>query len=121
MESHVRTHLYRVVDANAWVEAQKTGRVPRCASDARADHVHLNVKESVETVATHFFEAAEKPLVLEIDPAGFAAAIVWLDPTEQKPWPQPCARIPNIPLEAVVATHRLEFQPGSAGFRLAEG
>ena len=110
--------LYRVIDADSWAEALKKGVVPRCQSDERADRVHLNTEESVEAVANLYFVQAEKPIALEIDPTEFSSAIYWLEPSEQKPWPQPCARISNIPLGSVVAIHGLEFDRREARFRL---
>ena len=110
--------LYRVIDADSWAEALEKGVVPRCQSDERANQVHLNTEESVEAVADLYFVQAEKPVALEIDPTGFSSAIYWLEPTDLKPWPQPCARISNIPLVSVVAIHGLEFDPREARFRL---
>lgn len=59
--------LYRVVDRESWQAAQLTGRVPRCNSDNRADHVHLDLMGSIEVVAGAYFDPSESPLVLEID------------------------------------------------------
>ena len=47
--------LYRVNSQNIWLEAQKTGRVPRCENDGKLDCVHLNLEEAVETIAARYF------------------------------------------------------------------
>jgi uncharacterized protein (DUF952 family) len=100
--------LYRILDKISWEQAQAEGKVPRCSSDERAGHVHLNTREHVETVAKAFFEPNEEPIVLEVDTSSFARNVVWYPPTDEKPWDQPCAKIDAIPLDAVLRTHGLK-------------
>ena len=103
--------LYRVVEKEAWTEAKKTGKVPRCNADQKADHVHLNTREWVEYVAGVFFEPFEEPVVLEVDTSDFEKSIKWYPSTDEKPWEQPCAKIDNISLNAVVKKYDLEHSP----------
>ena len=113
--------LYRVVDQESWQAAQLSGKVPRCNSDKRADHVHLNLLESVEAVAAAYFEPIEIPLVLEIDTDSLGCEIVWHEATEHKPWKQPCAKIDSIPLKSVtrVVTLEHELMEGKNTYKLS--
>ena len=100
--------LYRVVDRASWRTTQLSGFVPRCNSDQRENHVHLNLRESVERVAAAYFEPCEEPLVLEVDAESLGCEITWQEPSDQKPWKQACAQIKNIPLESVMRVFGLD-------------
>lgn len=100
--------LFRVIREALWLEYQHTDALPRCGNDNKADRIHLNVREAVESIAEAYFSPEEKPIVLEIDPAGFADQIEWLQAGTDRPWPQPLANIPNLPVSAVVRVHTLE-------------
>lgn len=100
--------LYRVITEEAWNAAKKTQTIPRCGNDNKADRIHLNLLEAVESVAAAYFEPEERPLVLEIDVSGFTEHIEWIAPTVQKAWKQPLVNIPFIPFNAIVKVHQLE-------------
>ncbi|GGK71835.1 DUF952 domain-containing protein [Amphritea balenae] len=100
--------LYRVITEEAWIAAQKTQTIPRCGNDNKADRIHLNVIEAVESVAAAYFEPEERPLVLEIDVSGFTEHIEWTEPAAQEVWRQPLVNIPSLPFNAVVKVHQLE-------------
>ena len=74
--------LYRVVNKTDYEKALETGFVPRCNSDERANLVHLNIKQSVEIVASTYFDVSEFPVVLEVNPSSFSQAISWHEPTK---------------------------------------
>lgn len=101
--------LYRVVDKNTYETALSSGLVPRCNSDQRSDLVHLNTKDDVELVASTYFEEHEFPLVLEVNPSSFAEKISWHEPSNLKPWKEARAKIQNIHMSDVKATHELKF------------
>ncbi|WP_275286590.1 DUF952 domain-containing protein [Halomonas elongata] len=100
--------LYRVLPEATWEAACRSGKVSRCGNDHRADGVHLNVAAAVDETARRYFAREERPLVLEVDPSGFAECIEWREPTEEEPWPRPLARIEALPTEAVIAIRRVE-------------
>lgn len=100
--------LYRVLPEATWEAACRSGVVSRCGNDHRADGVHLNVAAAVAYTARRYFVREERPLILEVDPSGFAEHIEWREPTDEEPWPRPLARIEGLPTEAVVAVRRVE-------------
>lgn len=100
-------NLFRVVPACDWEEARATGRVPRCASDERAGHVHLSEWSAVEAIANAYFEPAEAPVALEIDRAQIEARLEWAEPSAAKPWRQAHLKMPNVPTEYVRRIHTL--------------
>ncbi|SHG97395.1 DUF952 domain-containing protein [Ferrimonas marina] len=108
--------LYRVVDADSWRQAQQSGWVPRCGADQRADWVHLNVQESLKVVTPRYFHPSDKPVALAIAVDHLQGELVWLEPTEEKPWIQPCAKIANLPLSAVVSVIPLTRDDRGAEF-----
>lgn len=97
-------NLFRVVPACDWEEALATGRVPRCASDERAGHVHLSERDAVEAIANAYFEPAEAPVALEIDRSRIDAELEWSEPTEAKPWRQAHLNLPNVLTDHVLRT-----------------
>lgn len=115
-------HLYRVVDKSTYETALSSGLVPRCNSDKRSDLVHLNTKDDVELVAGTYFEEHEFPLVLEVNPSSFIDKISWHEPSHLKPWTEARAKIPNIRMCDVVATHKLNFVGSNkqSKFRIVE-
>lgn len=112
--------LYRVISEKVWLEAQKTGRVPRCGNDGKLDCVHLNLEEAVETIAARYFKVEEHPLVLEVDVTSFENKIEWLDATPDDPWKQPRAKIQNLHLKDILKVHSLEpsLKEGGLSYRL---
>lgn len=102
--------LYRIIRQEEWHEVRKGQFIPRCGNDNNADRIHLNVREAVEHVAALYFAPEEKPMVLEISPLSFAAQLEWLEPDEHKPWRQPLANIPQLPIESVVNVYVLIHQ-----------
>ena len=59
--------LYRIIPEEDWRQSNKEGKVPRCNSDKRAGHFHLNKFEDIKTVANKYFEHSEKPVVMELN------------------------------------------------------
>ncbi|MDQ3074169.1 MAG: DUF952 domain-containing protein [Pseudomonadota bacterium] len=100
-------NLFRVVAARDWEKALVTGRVPRCASDERAGHVHLSERSAVETIANAYFEPGEAPLALEIDRGAIEAELEYSEPSEAKPWRQAHLNRPNVLTDQVLRTHPL--------------
>ncbi len=100
-------NLFRVVAACDWQVALATGRVPRCAADERAGHVHLSEQSAVEAIAQAYFEPREAPVALEIDRSLIEAQLEWVEPTEAKPWRQAHLHLPNVLIEQVVGIHPL--------------
>ncbi len=96
-----------MIPACDWQEALATGRVPRCASDERAGHVHLSERSAVETIANAYFEPVEAPLALEIDRRLIESQLDWSEPTEAKPWRQANLSLPNVLAEHVLRIHPL--------------
>lgn len=103
------SRLFHILDKESWLEAQKTGLVPRNVAEEQENHVHLNTLESVEKATDRFFAPNEEPVALEIDTSEFNYKIVWYQPSKAKPWLQPCAKIQNIPISAVVKVHDFEL------------
>ena len=101
--------LYRVVNKTDYEKALETGFVPRCNSDERANLVHLNIKQSVEIVASTYFDVSEFPVVLEVNPSSFPQAISWHEPTKAKPWKEARAAIQNIAMQSVCAVYELAY------------
>ncbi|MBB3142530.1 DUF952 domain-containing protein [Halomonas organivorans] len=77
--------------------------MPRCGNDHRADGVNLNLAEAVPYTVHKYFVAEERPVVLEVDPQDFAEHIEWRAPLPDEPWERPLARIPGLPVEAVIS------------------
>ncbi len=95
-------YLYRIISDNEWTQSKKEGKVPRCNSDRRAGHVHLNKFEDIITVANKYFEPAEKPVVLEIEmSSGLDEKLIWEQPTDEKNWEQANLQIENINMKDV--------------------
>ena len=113
-------NLFRVIPACDWEKALVTGRVPRCASDERAGHVHLSERSAVEAIANAYFEPAEAPVALEIDRSRIDAELEWSEPTEAKPWRQAHLGMPDILTAHVVRAHPLAMagRDGRDGFVL---
>lgn len=90
-------NLYRIISENEWLKSLKDGKVPRCKSDRRAGHIHLNKFEDIRTVGNKYFEPAEKPVVLEIYISSeLDKKLVWEQSNEVKNWEQVNLKIENI-------------------------
>lgn len=113
--------IFRITSLADWQAALATGAVPRCAADTRDDCIHVNAADDVERVASAFFSADERPVALELDRLALAQHLIWLPPSQAKPWPQGRVALPNILTSHVLGIHELlPVETGSAhGFVLA--
>ncbi len=103
-------NLYRIISDNEWTLSKKEGKVPKCNSDRRAGHVHLNKFEDIITVANKYFEPSEKPVALEIEiSSGLGEKLIWEQPTDEKNWEQANLQIDNINLNDVKRYSYLKF------------
>ena len=94
--------LYRIISKNEWVQSKLDGKVPRCNSDRRAGHVHLNKFDDIKTVANKYFEHSENPVVIEVNVSkDLEKKLTWEEPTEDKNWAQAHLHIENIDLNDV--------------------
>ncbi len=59
--------MSRGIREDAWAEAKMSQFIPGCGNDNKVNHIHLNVLQTVASVAAAYFEPEERPLVLEID------------------------------------------------------
>ncbi|WP_136249065.1 DUF952 domain-containing protein [Halomonas borealis] len=112
--------LYRVLPQAAWDAACRSGVVPRCGNDHRADGVNLNLAEAVPYTVHRYFVREERPVVLEVDSAGLAEHIEWRAPLPEEPWARPLARIPELPVSAVISV-RAVSEAELAGASLGGG
>lgn len=95
-------YLYRMISENEWLQSQKDGNVPRCNSDKRAGHIHVNRFEDIKTVANQYFDPAEKPVALEIEISlELIKKLIWAAPTDEKNWEQANLLIENIDMNDV--------------------
>ncbi len=95
-------YLYRIISENEWLQSQKDGNVPRCNSDKRAGHIHVNRFEDIKTVANKYFEPSENPVVLEIEISSeLDKKLIWAAPTDEKNWVQANLLIENIDMNDV--------------------
>ena len=95
------TPLYRIVAMDDWKAALKQGVVPRCGSDERDGFVHLSTAHTFLETADLYFDPAERPVVLEIDPGPLGEDLVWevVDGRGGRAFPHLYA--PGIPLASV--------------------
>ncbi|WP_169307125.1 DUF952 domain-containing protein [Ferrimonas sediminicola] len=112
--------LFKVVTQAQWQQAQESGLIPPCGADRAHGHIHLNYYQSLEQVTNHYFSEADQPLALRLDGDRLAEHIQEFEATQEKPWPQPCATLPNLTLEMVTELLHFEFQPESGRFTLQE-
>ena len=95
-------NLYRIISENEWTQSKKDGKVPRCNSDKRAGHIHLNKFEDLKTVANKYFEPAENPVVLEVKiTSALSKKLIWEPLTDEKNWEQAHLLIENIDMNDV--------------------
>jgi uncharacterized protein (DUF952 family) len=95
-------YLYRIISKDEWTKSKKDGKVPRCNSDRRAGHVHLNKFEDIKTVANKYFEHSERPVVVELKVSSqLANKLTWENPTNDKNWEQAHLQIANIDLDDI--------------------
>ena len=100
--------LYRVVSLEDWEQAQRFGRVPRCGADDRDGFVHLSTVETFIETANLYFEIAEAPLALEIDPKLLGDALKWEAVASRGGVSFPHLYSEGIPLSAVRAVISLD-------------
>ena len=94
--------LYRIIPEEDWTQSKKEGKVPRCNSDKRAGHVHLNKFEDIQTVANKYFEHSENPVVIELNVSlGLEKKLSWKNPSAEKNWEQAHLQIENIDMKNV--------------------
>lgn len=95
-------NLYRIISENEWTQSKKDGKVPRCNSDRRAGHIHLNKFDDIKTVANKYFEPAENPVVLEVNISSeLNKKLIWEQLTDEKNWEQVHLLIENIDMNDV--------------------
>ena len=105
--------LYRIISKDEWIQSKKEGKVPRCNSDRRADHVHLNNFEDIKTVANKYFEHSENPVVIELNVSSdLKKKLTWENPTYEKNWEQAHLQIENIDMKYVERFSFLELVDG---------
>ena len=94
--------LYRIIPEEDWKQSKKEGKVPRCNSDRRAGHVHLNKFEDIKTVADKYFDHAENPVVIEVNVTlDLEKKLSWENPNPEKNWEQAHLQIENIEMKNV--------------------
>ncbi|MBA2745636.1 MAG: DUF952 domain-containing protein [Flavisolibacter sp.] len=97
-----KMNLYRIISDNEWTQSEKDGKVPRCNSDTRAGHIHLNKFDDIKTVANKYFETAENPVVLEVEISSeLYKKLIWEPSTKEKNWEQAHLLIENIDMNDV--------------------
>ena len=106
--------LYRIVGLEDWETAQKEGRVPRCGADDRDGFVHLSTQANYLETADLYFEPAEQPVALEIDPTALGDALKWERVETRGGAEFPHLYAPGIPTTAVRAV--LILAPTASGF-----
>ena len=89
-------NLYRIIPEEDWIKTRADGKVPKCNSDKRAGHIHLNIFEDIKIAANKYFTKEEKPVVVEVDATDLEEKIFWGNPTKEKPWKQIYLRSDNI-------------------------
>lgn len=95
-------NLYRIISENEWTQSKKDGKVPRCNSDRRAGHIHLNKFEDIKTIANKYFEPSENPVVLEVKISSeLNKKLIWEQFTDEKNWEQAHLLIENIDMNDV--------------------
>ncbi len=95
-------NLYRIISENEWIQSKKDGKVPRCNSDRRAGHIHLNKFVDIKTVANKYFEPSENPVVLEVKISfSLNEKLIWEQLTDEKNWEQAHLLIENIDMNDV--------------------
>lgn len=95
-------NLYRIISKDQWIQSKKDGKVPRCNSDRRAGHVHLNKYSDIKMVANKYFEHAENPVVIEVNISSeLKKKLTWEKPNEYKNWEQAHLQIENIDLKDI--------------------
>jgi len=95
-------NLYRIISEEEWIKTKIDRKVPRCGSDRRAGHIHLNKFEDIETVANKYFEKSESPVVLEVTiTTDLKKRLSWELPTKEKPWGQAHLQVENIDINFV--------------------
>lgn len=116
-------NLFRVVSASELATAIASGLVPRCPSDERADRVHLNFRQDVETVANLYFTPEEAPVALEIRRTDIEEGLAFGPPTQGKPFQQATLARQNVLFASVVAVHPLAVvqSNGVPTFKFAAG
>ena len=94
--------LYRIIPEEDWKQSKKEGKVPRCNSDKRAGHVHLNKFEDIKTVANKYFEHYENPVAIELNiTLDLEKKLSWEKPNSEKNWKQAHLQIENIDMKNV--------------------
>ena len=114
-------NLYRIISEEEWIKTKADGKVPRCNSDKRAGHVHLNKFEDIKLVASKYFAKEEKPVVVEVDTTELEGKLFWELATKEKPWEQPYLRVENINLMYIQRFCYLISNPkGNNDFEIGE-
>ncbi|MDQ3206513.1 MAG: DUF952 domain-containing protein [Pseudomonadota bacterium] len=115
-------NVFRVISAADLASARASGLVPRCPSDDRSGHVHLNHREDVARVATLYFTPDEAPVALELRRSDMETALAFAPASPDKPFRQVALAWPNIPFSSVVQVHRLQWvlEDGRHRFAMAE-
>ena len=105
--------LYRIIPEEDWKQSKKEGKVPRCNSDKRAGHVHLNKFEDIKTVANKYFEHYENPVVIELNVTlDLEKKLSWEKANSEKNWEQAHLQIENIEMKNVERFSFLEHIDG---------
>lgn len=112
--------LFKVVTQAQWQQAQESGLIPLCGADQAHGHIHLNYYQSLEQVTSHYFGADDEPLALRLDGDRLAEYVKEFDATDDKPWPQPCAKLPQLSLEMVTELLHFDYQQETGNFTLQE-
>jgi uncharacterized protein (DUF952 family) len=95
-------NLYRIISENEWAQGKKDGKVPRCDSDRRAGHIHLNKFDDIKTVANKYFVPDENPVLLEVEISSeLNKKLIWEQSTDEKNWEQAHLLIENIDMNDV--------------------
>ena len=110
--------LYRVVSLEDWKQTLAKGQVPRCGADERDGFVHLSTQDNFMETANLYYEEAEQPVVLEIDPEGLGDALRWEVVPTRNNQAFPHLYAPGVPLSAVRRVTKLRKEP--SGFACGE-
>jgi transcription elongation factor GreB len=104
--------LYKIAQAAAWAEAQRSGALPPSAADAGDGFVHLSAADQVRATASRHFAGARDLVLLAVDPARLdARALRWEPSRDGQPFPHLYG--PLRPAH-VVAAHALPLGPDGA-------
>jgi uncharacterized protein (DUF952 family) len=100
--------IYKICTADEWGELSTCGTFTGSTDDLRDGFIHLSAAHQVGRTAAKFFAGRRDLILLSVDVEPIAANLRWEDSGSGVQYPHLYA---PLPLDAIVATTRLDIGP----------